>query len=219
MEPIARAGLSPDELDGWIDELQDAAGPALTANRTMGSLGGMVASRIAREFRIGGPSFTVSCDETSGIQALAIAAAWLERGELDAAIVGAVDLAGDARAVLARSSSGPRSGGAVRGRLVVKRLEDAQRDGDRIYAVIGDVAADGRRRCRRDRQGRGGHRFGNGRQGRLPGPPDSARCLVNGPRFWMRNRGEGPHRAPLLQAWEQGNDASLEESAEQSSGA
>ena len=70
----------------------------------MGSLGGLIASRIAREFKIGGPSFTVSCDETSGIQALAIAAGWLRSGELDAAIVGAVDFAGDARAVIARHS-------------------------------------------------------------------------------------------------------------------
>ena len=68
----------------------------------MGSLGGLIASRIAREFKIGGPSFTVSCDETSGIQALAIAAGWLRSGELDAAIVGAVDFAGDGRAVMAR---------------------------------------------------------------------------------------------------------------------
>ena len=73
----------------------------------MGSLGGLIASRIAREFKIGGPSFTVSCDETSGIQALAIAADWLRRGELDAAIVGAVDFAGDARAVVARHAASP----------------------------------------------------------------------------------------------------------------
>src|SRR5262249_16379559 len=64
--------LSPQDLTKWIGKLREASGPALTANRTMGSLGGLVASRIAREFRIGGPSFTVSCDETSGTQALAI---------------------------------------------------------------------------------------------------------------------------------------------------
>ena len=102
MERRAGARLSHDDLARWIDDLRRSAGPALTANRTMGSLGGLIASRIAREFKIGGPSFTVSCDETSGIQALAIAADWLRRGELDAAIVGAVDFAGDARAVIAR---------------------------------------------------------------------------------------------------------------------
>ena len=123
-------GLSPDELARWTDELTRAAGPALTANRTMGSLGGLIASRIAREFKIGGPCFTVSCDETSGMQALAIAADWLRAGELDAVIVGAVDFAGDARAIIARQQiRGGVSGmsracdGAVA--LVVKRLEDA----------------------------------------------------------------------------------------------
>ncbi len=100
-EELALA-LSPDELARWIDDLARAAGPPLTANRTMGSLGGLIASRIAREFKIGGPSFTVSCDETSGIQALAIGADWLRTGELDAVVVGAVDFAGDVRAVIAR---------------------------------------------------------------------------------------------------------------------
>ncbi len=148
--------LSSQELERWVEELRSAAGPALTANRTMGSLGGLVASRIAREFGIGGPSFTVSCDETSGIQALAIAAEWLARGELNAAIVGAVDFAGDVRAVLARhrlevDSSVPREPGSSTATggadllpcacdgavaLVVKRLDDAERDGDRIYAIV-----------------------------------------------------------------------------------
>ena len=133
-------GLSSDELETWIDDLKTAAGPPLSANRTIGSLGGMVASRVARELRIGGPSFTVSCDETSGIQALAIAALWLERRELDAAIVGAVDFAGDVRTVLARQKLGYQSGGSCDGAVavVLKRLEDARRDGDRIYALLRD---------------------------------------------------------------------------------
>jgi acyl transferase domain-containing protein/3-hydroxymyristoyl/3-hydroxydecanoyl-(acyl carrier protein) dehydratase len=130
-------GLSRAELDLWVEQLREGVGPPLTANRTMGSLGGLVASRIAREFRIGGPSFSVSCDETSGTQALQIAAGWLEQGELDAAIVGAVDLCGDIRAVLAtaelKGDAPPGEGAAA---LVLKRLDDAFRDGNRVYAVI-----------------------------------------------------------------------------------
>ena len=118
----------------------------------MGALGGLVASRIAREFRLGGPSFTISSEDTSGAHALNIAVRLLRQGELDQAIVGAVDLAGDVRAVLAThrlqpfSSSGtvrpldaqadgtiPGDGAAA---LVLKRLDDAVRDGDRIYAVV-----------------------------------------------------------------------------------
>jgi acyl transferase domain-containing protein len=94
--------LSPDVLDGWTAEVRRAAGPALSADRTMGSLGGITASRIARALGIGGASFTISCDETSGIQAVDIVAGWLSRGELDAAIVGAVDFAADIRSVIAR---------------------------------------------------------------------------------------------------------------------
>ncbi|MCK5795186.1 MAG: hypothetical protein KAH12_10800, partial [Anaerolineales bacterium] len=62
--------LSDNELSDWIKSLRQAIVPALTANRTMGALGGIVASRIARELNIGGPSFTVSSEESSGISAL-----------------------------------------------------------------------------------------------------------------------------------------------------
>ena len=101
--------LSPEELAAWTAELRDAAGPPLTANRTMGALGSVVASRIAREFRIGGPSFTLSSEESSGIRALETAVRQLQAGEIDRALVGAVDLAGDLRAVLGHHAARPFS--------------------------------------------------------------------------------------------------------------
>ncbi len=130
-------GLAGEALAGWVAGLRDAFGPALNANRTMGALGSIVASRVAREFRLGGPSFTVSAEETSGLRALDIACGMLRRGELDGAIVGAVDLPGDVRASLAEATLQP---GAVLGDgaavVVLKRLADAERDGDKIYAVV-----------------------------------------------------------------------------------
>ncbi|MBK5276581.1 MAG: acyltransferase domain-containing protein [Desulfuromonadales bacterium] len=144
--------LSADELAAWTAQLRDAAGPPLTANRTMGALGSVVASRIAREFRIGGPSFTLSSEECSGTRALETAVRQLQSGELDRALVGAVDLAGDLRAVLGQHALRPFSasgsclpfdaradGGSVgegASAVVLKRLADAERDEDRIYAVI-----------------------------------------------------------------------------------
>src|SRR5262249_31713835 len=83
-------------------ELADVAGPPLTANRTMGALASIAASRVARAFRLGGPSFTVSSAETSGLSALHIAFRALQRGEIDVALVGAVDCPGDVRATLVR---------------------------------------------------------------------------------------------------------------------
>jgi PfaB family protein len=154
--------LSSQELAEWTVQLRTAAGPALSANRTMGALGSVVASRIAREFRIGGPSFTVSSEESSGIRALEIALRQLQSRELDQALVGAVDLAGDLRAVLGQHALHPcsRSGsstpfdaaadGTIIGEgacaVVLKRLEDAERDGDHIYTVIrgiGTASGDG----------------------------------------------------------------------------
>lgn len=143
---------APDALAAWTSELRSAAGPALNSNRTMGALGSVVASRIAREFRIGGPSHTLSSEDGSGIKALEVAIRQLQSFELDRALVCAVDLSGDLRAVLGQHALRPlsRSGsstpfdraadGAIVGEgacaVVLKRLEDAERDGDRIYAVI-----------------------------------------------------------------------------------
>ena len=116
--------------------------PPLSANRTIGSLGGMVASRIAREFRLGGPSFTVSGEETSGIRAIALGMRALQRQELDLAVAVAVELAGDPRHLWAfealHGQTEPAGEGV--GAVVLKRLSDAQRDGDRIYAVLDGAA-------------------------------------------------------------------------------
>jgi acyl transferase domain-containing protein/3-hydroxymyristoyl/3-hydroxydecanoyl-(acyl carrier protein) dehydratase len=117
----------------------DAAGPPLSANRTMGALGSIVASRIAREFHLGGPSFTVSSEESSGLSALAVAVRALRRGDIDQAVVGAVDLAGDVRSVLTTHRQPLIGEGAAA--VLLKRLDDALRDGDHIRAVIKGVEA------------------------------------------------------------------------------
>ncbi len=148
---------SPEEVADYLGRLRDAAGPALSANRTMGALASVVASRIARELRCGGPSFTISSEETSGVRALEAAVRALQQGSLNEAIVGAVDLAGDVRAVLAAhhhsnySPTGEGAGfntgsdGTLYGEgataLVLKRLDDAERDGDTVYAVIKGLGA------------------------------------------------------------------------------
>ena len=173
--------MSDEELAQWTGALRESSGPALNANRTMGALGGIVASRLAREFKIGGPCHTISSEEASGMRALEAAVRALQQGELDHALVGAVDLAGDVRAVLSHSERGsvedqperprrqskpgqfsgasgseaaaagpedgtqPRSGETLPGEgaaaLVLKRLEDAVRDGDRVYSVIRGLGA------------------------------------------------------------------------------
>lgn len=129
--------LNEEELNEWVENLREACGPALTANRTMGALGGIVASRIARAFRIGGPSFTVSAEETSGLRALESGLRSLQQNELDQVIVGSVDIASDLRAVKGHIEYYGQSNiadGATA--FILKRYEDALRDGDKVYSII-----------------------------------------------------------------------------------
>lgn len=143
---------SEHDLAMWVRQLRDAVSPPLTANRTMGALGGIVASRVAREFRVGGPSHTVQSEENSGLRALDVAVRALQNHEIDQAFVGSVDLTGDIRSLLGTDADRPfsRSGNVApfspiadgtlpsdgAAGIVVKRLDDAIRDGNHIYAVI-----------------------------------------------------------------------------------
>ncbi|MFO0848167.1 MAG: beta-ketoacyl synthase N-terminal-like domain-containing protein [Gemmataceae bacterium] len=106
----------------------------------MGALGSIAASRIARAFHCGGPSFTVCSEESSAARAVELAVRALRAGELDRAVVGGVDLAGDPRAILATGRPVPL-GGEGAAAVVLKRLADAERDGDRVYAVIRGVGS------------------------------------------------------------------------------
>ena len=116
------------------------ASPALNANRVMGALGSIAASRIARAFHFGGPSHTVCSEEASAARAIELAVRALGAGEIDRALVGGVDLAGDPRTVLPGKITNPGEGAAA---FVLKRLADAERDNDRVYAVITGIGVAG----------------------------------------------------------------------------
>jgi len=134
-------GTSQPPPADWLAALKASLGPALNANRVIGNLGGMVASRVAREFRIGGPSYTLSSEETSGLAAVEAAFRALREGRIRLALAGAVDFACDARNAVhwQRETGMPTcDGGAV---LVLKRLDEARRDGDKIYGVIKGVGS------------------------------------------------------------------------------
>ena len=108
----------------------------------VGSMPNIVANRLNSAFDLAGPSFTVSSEELSGLVAVDLATRALRAGEIDAAVVGAVDLCVEpaheaaAQAVLDPERHTPGDAAVV---LVLKRLADARRDGNRIHAVLPDT--------------------------------------------------------------------------------
>jgi acyl transferase domain-containing protein/3-hydroxymyristoyl/3-hydroxydecanoyl-(acyl carrier protein) dehydratase len=109
----------------------------MTPASCLGSMPNIVANRLNHHLGFEGPSYTLSADEASGTMALELAARELRGRRIDAAVVGAVDLAFEpvVRSALAEvlPQRVPSDAALL---LVLKRLEDARRDGDPVLAVL-----------------------------------------------------------------------------------
>jgi acyl transferase domain-containing protein/NAD(P)H-dependent flavin oxidoreductase YrpB (nitropropane dioxygenase family) len=136
--------------------------PEWTEDSFAGVLLNVAAGRVANRLDLGGLNFTVDAACASSLAALFLASRELESGASDMVIVGGIDTVNSPFGYLCFSSAqalSPRgrcstfdqsadgiaiSEGLVT--LVLKRVEDAERDGDRIYAVVRSVAgsSDGR---------------------------------------------------------------------------
>lgn len=117
-------------------------GPTLTPARVLGNMANITANRIGVQLDLAGPAFAVCAEEASGPVALQLAVRALRAREIDAALVGAVDLSDEPvhRAAVAELGlPGTPADAAVV--LVLKRLADARADGDRVLAVV-DPAPD-----------------------------------------------------------------------------
>ncbi len=112
--------------------------PLFVASDVIGFMPNIPANRINSQFDFGGPSFSVAAEELSGLRALEVACDMLTSGALDAAIVGAADLSDEPihRAALAQLGRGDDRAGDAAVVLILKRLADAERDGDRVLAVV-----------------------------------------------------------------------------------
>jgi acyl transferase domain-containing protein/NAD(P)H-dependent flavin oxidoreductase YrpB (nitropropane dioxygenase family) len=130
--------------------------PEWTENSFPGILLNVVAGRVANRFDLGGVNYTVDGACASSLAALYQAVRELETGSSDLAITGGADTLQSPFAYMCFSKTNALS---PRGRcrtfdesadgiaiseglviLVLKRLADAERDGDRIYAVVKGVA-------------------------------------------------------------------------------
>ncbi len=129
----------------WTAAARSAICAPLDAAGVLGTMPNLVANRLNSQYDISGPSFTVSSEEHSGLDALSIAVRALHAGNIDAALVGAVDMSCDPVHRAACDALGDtRRPGDAAVVLVLKRLDDATRDGDTVYAVVTGGSVDGR---------------------------------------------------------------------------
>ncbi|WP_314252027.1 polyketide synthase [Streptomyces sp. DSM 40907] len=121
-----------------------------------GTAPSMVANRLSHVFDWSGPSFAVDTACSSSLVALHQAAMHLRAGEVDAAVVGAANLVltpAKTRSFVRNGMLSPQgtcrafddgADGYVRGEgagaVILKRLADAERDGDPVLAVIRGTA-------------------------------------------------------------------------------
>jgi acyl transferase domain-containing protein len=125
----------------WALAARDAFQSSLEAAGVVGTMPNIPANRVSSQLDLAGPGFTVSSEEASGIAALNLAARALGAGEIDAALVGAVDLSHEPVHRAALEELGiARAPGDAAVVLVLKRLADARRDGDPVYAVVSSPA-------------------------------------------------------------------------------
>lgn len=147
-------GSVPDGLDEQLPRLTEDSFPGVLAN--------VIAGRVANRLDLGGANCTVDAACASSLAALDLACRQLRDGDSDMVLCGGADLHNGINDYLMFSSVRALSpGGRCRpfdaaadgialgegvGVLVLKRLADAERDGDRVYAVVKAVgsASDGR---------------------------------------------------------------------------
>jgi acyl transferase domain-containing protein/NAD(P)H-dependent flavin oxidoreductase YrpB (nitropropane dioxygenase family)/NAD(P)-dependent dehydrogenase (short-subunit alcohol dehydrogenase family) len=152
-------------LPGYLGDLPpelDAHLPTVTEDSFPGVLSNVIAGRIANRLDLGGVNYTVDAACAASLAALDLACKELRAGTSDLVLCGAADLHNGIydylmfAAVRALSPSGrcatfgADADGIALGEgvacVALKRLADAERDGDRVYAVIKAVAgsSDGR---------------------------------------------------------------------------
>jgi acyl transferase domain-containing protein/NAD(P)H-dependent flavin oxidoreductase YrpB (nitropropane dioxygenase family)/NAD(P)-dependent dehydrogenase (short-subunit alcohol dehydrogenase family)/acyl carrier protein len=152
-------------LPGYLGDLPpelDAHLPTVTEDSFPGVLSNVIAGRIANRLDLGGVNYTVDAACAASLAALDLACKELRAGSSDLVLCGAADLHNGIydylmfASVRALSPSGrcatfdAEADGIALGEgvacVALKRLADAERDGDRVYAVIKAVAgsSDGR---------------------------------------------------------------------------
>ena len=145
------AGVDEAVANDVVERISDSYVP-WQENSFPGLLGNVVAGRISKQFDLGGTNCVVDAACASSLSALHLASMELESGKSDIVVTGGIDTFNDIFMYMCFSKTPALSptgnakpfdtsaDGTILGEglgiVVLKRLSDAERDGDRIYAVI-----------------------------------------------------------------------------------
>lgn len=152
----AKISLTPEKTVELEKLMGKSFQTSMRVNQALSFIGNIMASRISNLWDFSGPVFTLSAEENSVFKALEVAQLLLSDRNLDAVVVGAVDLAGGVETVLLRQQMGGANTGTQTlsydknakgtaigegaGAVVLQRLDDAKASQSRIYAVIDAIA-------------------------------------------------------------------------------
>ncbi|MDD2853792.1 MAG: beta-ketoacyl synthase N-terminal-like domain-containing protein, partial [Desulfuromonadaceae bacterium] len=150
------AGVDEATAEDVVQRISDSY-VSWQENSFPGLLGNVVAGRISKQFDLGGTNCVVDAACASSLGALHLASMELATGKTDMVVTGGIDTFNDIFMYMCFSKTPALSpSGDVRpfdasgdgtilgeglGITVIKRLADAERDGDKIYAVIRGVGS------------------------------------------------------------------------------
>jgi acyl transferase domain-containing protein/NAD(P)-dependent dehydrogenase (short-subunit alcohol dehydrogenase family) len=150
------AGVDDSVAEDVVQRIADSYVP-WQENSFPGLLGNVVAGRISKQYDLGGTNCIVDAACGSSLGALNLAGLELLSGKSDMVVTGGIDTFNDIFMYICFSKTPALSptgnakpfdkdaDGTILGEglgvLVIKRLEDAERDGDRIYAVIKGIGS------------------------------------------------------------------------------
>ncbi len=158
---LRASGVAEEDIPPIVDKIKKAY-VSWNENAFPGLLGNVISGRIANRFDLGGINSVVDAACAASLSAIKMALSELVEGRCDMMLTGGVDTDNSPFMYMSFSKTPAFSkSGNIRpfsdeadgmligegiGMLVMKRLEDAERDGDHIYAVVKGVgtSSDGR---------------------------------------------------------------------------
>ncbi len=154
-------GATLEELVAETEQIYKSFFPAPNEDTLAGALANTIAGRICNYMDLRGGGYTVDGACSSSLLSVATASNALCAGDIDVALAGGVDVSLDAFELVGFAKVGALSDSEMKvydragngflpgegcGFIVMKRLEDAERDGDYVYAVLNGwgVSSDGK---------------------------------------------------------------------------